>query len=65
MSNFTPEEVAQYQRRYVMAEIDALEKSQARAIREHTTGRGGTPLELRARLEDIDNKIAALRATLR
>ena len=65
MSDFTTEEIAQYLRRYVMTEIDALEKSQARAIREQITGRGGTPAELKKRLEDIDDKIAALRANLR
>jgi len=65
MSDFTTEEIAQYLRRYVMTEIDALEKSQARAIREQTIGRGGTPAELKKRLEDIDDKIAALRANLR
>jgi hypothetical protein len=41
-----------------------LERKQARAVREHTIGRGGTPAELRKRLEDIDDQIIALRATL-
>jgi hypothetical protein len=50
--------------RSARASIDALERQQARAIREHAIGRGGTPAELKKRLEDIDDQITALRATL-
>jgi hypothetical protein len=51
-------------RRSVQFEIDALERKQARALREHAIGRGGTPAQLKKRLEDIDDQIAALRAQL-
>lgn len=42
--------------------IIALESQQARAIREEHLGRGGTPAELKKRLEAIDDQIIALRA---
>jgi hypothetical protein len=45
-------------------QIYELEQKQNRAIREHAIGRGGTPAELRKRLEDIDDQITALRAQL-
>jgi hypothetical protein len=48
----------------VKRQIVDLEQKQARALREHTIGRGGTPAELRKRLEDIDDQITALRAQL-
>jgi hypothetical protein len=51
-------------RREARSRIEALEKQQARALREHAIGRGGTPAELRKRLEDIDDQITALRAQL-
>lgn len=43
--------------------IAQLETGQLRALREQAIGRGDA-LELKVRLEDIDNQIAALRATL-
>lgn len=46
------------------AEIADLEARQQRAIREHAIGRGGTPSELRKRLEDIDDQIIALRQVI-
>jgi hypothetical protein len=45
-------------------QIEALERQQARAIREHAINRGGTPAQLKKRLEDIDDQITALRAQL-
>lgn len=48
----------------IYAQMRALEEKQARAIREHAIGRGGTPAELKQRLEAIDDQITALRATL-
>lgn len=45
-------------------QIADLEARQARAIREHAIGRGGTPAQLKKRLEDIDDQITALRAQL-
>jgi len=44
--------------------IEALERQQARAMREHAIGRGGTPAQLKKRLEDIDDQITALRGEL-
>jgi hypothetical protein len=55
---------ASRQREDALAQIAALEAQQARAIREHAIGRGGTPAELKQRLEDIDDAITTLRATL-
>jgi hypothetical protein len=51
-------------RRTARSRIEALEKQQSRAIREQAIGRGGTPAQLKKRLEDIDDQIAALRAQL-
>ena len=45
-------------------QIDALERQQLRALREQTLGRGGTPAQLRKRLEDIDDAIVELRKDL-
>jgi hypothetical protein len=45
-------------------QIDALERQQLRALREHAIGRGGTPAQLRKRLEDIDDQITTLREQL-
>jgi hypothetical protein len=45
-------------------DIADLEARQARAMREHAIGRGGTPAQLKKRLEDIDDQIIALRAQL-
>jgi hypothetical protein len=61
--DFTLEEQEKLIRRAVMAEIDALERSQLRTMREFTLGRG-TQASLRARLEEIDDQIAALRSQL-
>jgi hypothetical protein len=47
-----------------LAQIESLEKQQSRALREQAIGRGGTPAQLKKRLEDIDDQIAALRAQL-
>jgi hypothetical protein len=57
-------DAAQLLARSARAQIEALEKQQSRALREHAIGRGGTPAELRKRLEDIDDQIIALRAVL-
>lgn len=51
-------------RRDARSSIEALERQQARAIREHAIGRGGTPAQLKKRLEDIDDQITALREAL-
>lgn len=64
MSDFTPEDIALYIRRDALTQIEALEKQQARALREYITGRGGAAADLKKRLEDIDDQIAALRSTL-
>lgn len=45
-------------------QIAELEARQARAIREQALNRGGTPAELRKRLEDIDDQIIALRQVI-
>lgn len=44
--------------------INELERQQARAVREQLLNRGGTPAELRKRLEDIDDEITTLRSVL-
>lgn len=44
--------------------IQNLEAQQARAIREERIGRGGTPTELKARLEAIDDMIIELRTKI-
>ena len=64
MSDFTLEDIASYIRRDALTQIEALEKQQARALREYTIGRGGAAADLKKRLEDIDDRIAALRSTL-
>jgi hypothetical protein len=64
MTDIDPAELLRMRLRATQAEIDALERRQARAIREHAIGRGGTPAELKQRLEDIDDAITTLRATL-
>jgi len=64
MSDFPEDDLARMCRCSTLVEIDALEKRQARALREYTIGRGGTPAELKARLEAIDDQIAELRSTL-
>jgi hypothetical protein len=50
-------------KRAALEEITRLELSQLRLQREERIGRGGlTPLEIKKRLEDIDDQIIALRA---
>lgn len=44
--------------------IEVLERQQARAMREHAIGRGGTAAQLKKRLEDIDDQITALRSQI-
>jgi hypothetical protein len=51
-------------RRSALARIEDLERAQARAMREQALGRGGTPAQLRKRLEDIDDAIIELRKDL-
>jgi hypothetical protein len=60
---FRPTEAARV-RADAVGKIRDLEARQARAIREHAIGRGGTPAQLKKRLEDIDDEIIALRAQL-
>lgn len=55
---------AERARQIALLSIVQLEARQARAIREQLIGRGGTPAELKQRLEAIDDQITALRATL-
>lgn len=59
-AEFTPDEVAAFKRRHALAEIDALERRQLRAMRELALGQPGA-IE---RLQAIDDEITALRATL-
>jgi hypothetical protein len=51
-------------RRSALARIEDLERAQARAMREHAIGRGGSPGQLKKRLEDIDDAITELRKDL-
>jgi hypothetical protein len=51
-------------RRSALARIEDMERAQARAMREHAIGRGGSPGQLKKRLEDIDDAITELRKDL-
>lgn len=56
--------VRRSERQQAQARVEVLEKQQARALREEAIGRGGTAIELKRRLEAIDDEIAALREQL-
>lgn len=63
LRSFVPT-VAARKQHAARSQIETLERQQARAIREQALGRGGTPAQLRKRLEDIDDAIIELRKDL-
>lgn len=60
MSEYSDKDIAMYLRRDALTRIEALERRQSRAIREALLGLDGAT----ERLQDIENAIVSLRATL-